>query len=311
MSGLEALHLAARSASPADFWFWAGGCALSAAAAAWFLVRSLKRIRLIEDTPTSRVRSAAQGYVELSGTVDVLAGPPIIAPLTGTPCAWYRYRVERRAKAGEKGRLRWTTVASGVSHDLFLLRDETGRCVVDPEGAEVLARTRQTWYGSAPLPRRPPPMQGRWFHRGKYRYTEHRLHPGETLYAAGWFRTEDAQADTGLREAVAVLLRAWKRNPDKALQAYDHNRNGRFELDEWEAVRRAARREVLRRRAEAARGPRVHLLARPTDGRPYLLSALPEALLVRRYRRAGCAAFVALAVFGTTAAWLLLARFTA
>ena len=53
---------------------------------------TLARKRLIEDTPTSRIRSAPQGFVELAGVAGVFEGEPIIAPLTQRPCCWYRYR---------------------------------------------------------------------------------------------------------------------------------------------------------------------------------------------------------------------------
>ena len=86
----------------------------------------LRRVRHIEDVPTARVRSAPQGYVELIGRAHAMDGEPIIAPLSQTPCCWYRFRVER---ADGKD---WRTVDSGVSDGIFLLRDETGECVVDP-----------------------------------------------------------------------------------------------------------------------------------------------------------------------------------
>ena len=43
--------------------------ALAAAAvySLWYTIKAWARNRAIEDTPTSRIRSAAQGYVELNG----------------------------------------------------------------------------------------------------------------------------------------------------------------------------------------------------------------------------------------------------
>ena len=51
------------------FKFWLTIIGLSAAAvySFWYTFKSWSKNRLIEDTPTSRVRSAAQGYVELAG----------------------------------------------------------------------------------------------------------------------------------------------------------------------------------------------------------------------------------------------------
>lgn len=55
----------------------------------------------MEDTPTSKLRSAAQGYVELSGYGALLEGAPIIAPLTGLTCTWYSHEIEERRRSGK------------------------------------------------------------------------------------------------------------------------------------------------------------------------------------------------------------------
>ena len=47
----------------------------------------MRRARLMEDTPTSKIRSAAQGYVELSGRVRMPEGVSIRCPLSDTGCA--------------------------------------------------------------------------------------------------------------------------------------------------------------------------------------------------------------------------------
>ena len=56
---------------------FAAGCAY----ASWRTWRHVSHIRLIEDTPTAKIRSAPQGYVELEGTGKLMDGPPIIAKL--------------------------------------------------------------------------------------------------------------------------------------------------------------------------------------------------------------------------------------
>ena len=64
---LAPLRQWAAGADPDGFWWL---CTLLAAAtlgSGWLGFRRLKRARLIEDTPTQRLRSAAQGYVELEG----------------------------------------------------------------------------------------------------------------------------------------------------------------------------------------------------------------------------------------------------
>src|SRR5688500_10249306 len=61
---------------------------------AW--MASYRRFRQVHDVPTSRVASAAQGYVELLGRAAQIANAPIVSPLTSLPCCWYRYQIDRR-----------------------------------------------------------------------------------------------------------------------------------------------------------------------------------------------------------------------
>jgi len=89
----------------------------------YYAFRCFVRMRIIEDTPTAKIRSAHQGYLELSGTAQSMAGEPLLAPLSGTPCCWYRFKIEKR---GDKN---WRTVESDTCDSLFQLQDSTGLCL--------------------------------------------------------------------------------------------------------------------------------------------------------------------------------------
>ena len=95
---------ALRTAAPADFWLWVGGgCAYLLWAARTAFVALTYR-RLIQDTPTTRLRAAAQGFVEVSGTARLFEGEPVLAPLTNRPFGGRLRRAfpqDRMAKAGE------------------------------------------------------------------------------------------------------------------------------------------------------------------------------------------------------------------
>lgn len=52
-----------------------------------------KRVRTIADVPTSRIASAAQGYVELFGRASVDRDNLVASPLSGVSCIWFRYWV--------------------------------------------------------------------------------------------------------------------------------------------------------------------------------------------------------------------------
>jgi hypothetical protein len=292
---------------PADYWLM---LALLAALGAAGFVRGFRWwrwARLIEDTPTSRVRSAAQGYVELIGTGRRMPGAPVIAPLSRRPCTWWRYTVERRSR-DSRSRTRWSVVSRGVSDALFLLEDGTGQCIVDPEGAEVLPQATDTWYGSTPLPEAGPPVH-RGFRGlgGEFRYRESRMHDGDPLYAIGWFRTEGGVLPGAAGEDVAALLRDWKKDPAALLARFDADGDGILTLAEWEQARAAAHEQVMEQRRREAARPGVHVLARPTaSGRPFLLAAGDAGQLARRYRWQSAGGLALFLVAVVSLAWLLL-----
>ena len=98
--------------SSLEFWLAAGALATIAVVTFIGAFIHLHRARLIEDVPTSLIRSASQGYVELQGIGRLLDGPVIAGPLSGKRCTWWSYRVEERG--GGKDR-RWITRDSAAS----------------------------------------------------------------------------------------------------------------------------------------------------------------------------------------------------
>lgn len=270
-------------ALPGDEFVWACVATLAVALVGLFYgFQQLRRARLILDTPTSRIASAAQGFVELEGEGDWLPGPEIRCPLTGTRCVWWEYRVEQRTR-DSRNRSHWKTLVHAVSDDLFLMRDASGECIVDPHGAKVRPGLRRRWQG---LGRRPAqvPEKTPWISFGAYRYTESLLRIGDPLYALGHFRTQHGQAIVDEQSDLRDLLAEWKRDQGELLRRFDTNQDGQIDLEEWESVRRAALEEVRRRQVEDAVQPDLNVLSRPTDGRPYLLSAQPQSTLIRRKR---------------------------
>jgi hypothetical protein len=80
----------------------------------------------------------------------------------------------------------------------------------------------------------------------------------------------------------------------------DVNKDGRVDQKEWDAARRMAQKKVRDAHVQrAVETPDLHVLGRPRDGRPYILSGVPQADLIRRWRwsSAGCLALAAAAAF--------------
>lgn len=95
--------------------------------------RVLQRKRLILDTPTAKVRSAAIGLVELNGQA---VGPSTISsPITQRPCFYYRTSLWKEVGSGKNRH--WEQKVDERFHVLFYLKDPTGMVLVDPDGAEM------------------------------------------------------------------------------------------------------------------------------------------------------------------------------
>lgn len=226
---------------------------------AW--IANYRRSRIIDDTPTSRVASAAQGYVELAGTSQRDSGSPVVSKVMHLPCCWYRYEVQRRT-----GDNKWEHVESGESDDPFLLVDATGKCFIDPDGAEIMTSHKQS------------------VTRDDYRYTEWLLFPEDPLYAIGEFMTiGGAAAELDFTADVKALLEEWKRDQPKLVERFDLNNDKKLDMKEWELARAAAKREIEKRHREIRTTEGVHLLQKPKDKRLYLLSNLDPDKLARKY----------------------------
>ncbi len=135
------------------------GFAATATYSFWYGFKAWRENRMVEDTPSSRVRSAAQGYVELTGHGVAGPGHESHGPLTRKPCTWWRYKIEERSSTGRSRG--WSTVDSGTSESPFILDDGTGQCLIDPRGAEVFPAAKDVWYGATVWPEvRIPDGQG-------------------------------------------------------------------------------------------------------------------------------------------------------
>lgn len=240
---------------------WLICTALVAVLSVFIWASALRRARAVADTPTSRIVSAAQGYVELRGAGKAHAAP-LHSPLNGLPCLWFRYRIERKNSENK-----WLQESSGESDDPFILDDGSGECLVDPEGAEMLITRKESWT------------------RGDRRYTHWLLIERDPLYALGQFSTRGgAHVHIDTDEDVKALLAEWKKKPEELLARFDLDKNGELDMREWDLARRQARREADSGIRELRAVPEVHIMHRPADGRMYLISDLDPDSLASRYR---------------------------
>ncbi len=228
---------------------------------AWML--SLRRMLAIGGTPTSKIASAAQGYVELVGRAVAHPGGALRSRYSLLPCVWYQYTIEQRERDGK-----WHQIESGRSDDSFLLDDGSGLCLIDPENAEVLPRNTETL------------MKG-----SDWRCRESLILPREQVYAIGQFSTIGGEnADLNLEQDVSELLSTWKRNKPDLLARFDLDKDGQIGEKEWMLARAQARREVRKTHTEIRTQPGTHMLHQTTDGRLFLISNIDADKLEWRYK---------------------------
>ena len=268
--------------------------------------------RIFQPAPLSPDRGRAHGAGALCATglrrthrdSGRDAGGPIIAPPTQTWCCWYAYNIEERS--GKNG---WRSVQSATSDDLFLLRDGTGQCVIDPEGAEVDSTHRRTWFGNLSslgvpgmhrlerdfgvglkVASKVLNYSGAFLEQG-YRYTERVILEGEPLYAIGRFHSlDDSDFSESERARMGELLREWKAHPETLRERFDRNRDGVIDQQEWEQARAAARKQAKEELAEARKNTHVHVLRKPR-GRIFLIANREQPKLIRRLRWRAMAGF--------------------
>lgn len=241
-------------------WLWCLGSMAVISLFAWY--SALHRLRTISGTPTSRIGSAAQGYVELIGRGKVYEAP-ILSRYSNLPCLWCRYKLERR-RGDNKG---WHTEESGENSAPFIIDDGTGKSVVDPQGAEILTRHKDSWT------------------LGDRRYTEWRLLDIDLIYTLGEFKTVGGSNTTLTHEElVKQVLSEWKIDNDNLMKRFDLNNNGVLDMQEWMLARQAAKREAEKRLNEALAEPDTNFMLQPHDGRLFLISNLDQDKLALRYK---------------------------
>jgi len=275
----------------------------------WQAIKAMRAGRAVRDTPTSRVRSAAQGYVELNGRGRPLAGAQTRGPLTRLPCTWWSFKIEELNQGSR--RRSWNVISSDVSQTPFLLDDGTGTCIVDPRGAQVFGAQKTTWYGDSAQPLVHIPagtliekIVESVFH-GRYRYTELRLGVDSPLYAIGAFRSVGGVQAADVEGDLMRVLRAWKQNQPALLRRFDINRDGSIDAREWEAARAAARAQVQREEQQRPVAPVQNVLEDPGDGRDFLLAQDDAANLERRFGRRVAACLCGFVVGAGALGWYL------
>lgn len=186
----------------------------------------LKAFRVISGTATSKIASAAQGFVEIVGQV-VKTGTELRTPYSNLECAWYRHILEEKRIDSETRSVSWHLISEETSHLPISVSDGSGEnvflipnkmlCLNIP--GTVRIENDSTFFGI-----------------GDYRHTEYFLKEGDQVLINGAFATFTLN---GLRAARHLLGIASELEQIKDIQktlryqvAQQLGLNGKTQIDE-------------------------------------------------------------------------------
>lgn len=155
-------------------------------------LRAFTKKRLIENIPTSKIRSIAMGLVEVYGEV-IPAQKPLKSPFSAMDCVYYNYKIQEHRSSGKHSY--WATIKKGERASRFYLKDNTGSVLVDPEGADIAISKDNTF--DSHLGKDPPKevkkfldssgisFEGFLGMNKQMRYSESFIEPKDKLYVLG------------------------------------------------------------------------------------------------------------------------------
>lgn len=227
--------------------------------------RDFRLRRLMQNTPTSRIRSMPMGLVEVAGTVEPRSN--VTAPFSGRPCVFWEVDISTYS------RNRWIVVHTKASGQPFYLRDETGVAMVYPQGAqcrlnagieeECAGIMLPEFYAQYMSEQRL--ALGALWRAGRMRFRERTLQPGQPVYVLGTampraqsisISDDEVLQATGTEDLRANPLRQRDRESVAVIRRGDHERT--FILSQT-SERDLTLTLGLRTMAELAGGPLLTL----------------------------------------------------
>lgn len=281
---------------PEEFWLLMVVSIVACPFSFSWMIRWYHDARKMENIPTAKIRSAAQGYIELIGQSLLMDGPKIISPLTGKSCVWYHCKIEKEVISRNPqgfSTSHWSTVEEQTSDELFLIKDETGQCVIDPDDADVITIHKRTWYK----------------YSENRRFTEALLLENEALYAIGLFKSVSDIERRNIKERSAELLKSWKQNQSELLHRFDSNRDGKIDQDEWQRARNTAQWQIKQEYKQQTKMEQLHVLTNsPHSDQRFILSNISEKKLIKKYKLKALLALIGFFSSGSLAIWAVNTR---
>lgn len=257
-------------------WKTAGGIGLICAGALIFSY-SLVLVhykRMMENTPTSKVRSVAMGMAELEGRTKRYYD--LRSPHTNTKCIYYQCTYKRRVHTSKGSKWRIEKILnSGLLP--FYLEDSTGLILVRPKGALMLIdKNRQDFWGGQ------SPWLSADLQDKNRKICESIIAEGAKIYVLGSANTQKVGPD--FKQQLVERLRKLKSDPD-SLAAYDANNDGHIDEQEWDTARKDMETMVLADSLANGKTPDHQIvIEKSRSGMMPFMIADSEAAIIRKLR---------------------------
>lgn len=201
------------------------------AIALWF--RSLKKKRLIENVPTSKVEGVFIGLTEVKG--DSECDSPLTSYLAGVTCVHYNFSVQEHwrrtvsytdsdGKRRTKTESGWKTVRSDDVRCPFFVRDETGAIRIDPHKAQMQGDSvfSQTVTRGHRLYYQKGPRYSVANSTGRRRFTETAVQVDKRLYVMGTAKLREDIVEPEIRhDPDAAMFLISTRGEEQIVRGYN------------------------------------------------------------------------------------------
>lgn len=195
-------------------------------------LKNFRKKNLIEDIPTSKVRSIAMGPVELQGKARGIY--KLVSPYAKMECVYYIDSVEVLIK--DKEGSRWKEVSRICSNLPFYLEDDTGRVIVNPLFVDFHFEPRFTTFDNSSMHDR---RIREWF-----------ILDRESVYLMGTAQSTKNIAQE-FKAKFDEALRKLK-NDKENLMRFDANKDGVIDVFEWDNAAEQVKQELLEKELAAA-----------------------------------------------------------
>ena len=182
----------------------------------------MKRKKLMESIPTSKIRSLAVGLAEIYGKATTTSDSKLIrGPFSNEECIMCKVVIQERDRWSKYQR--WHTLRTGTFSTKFMVEDETGMVQVDTTDAELdipLSFQYNSGFGNNPpehiikfLMKNKIDFEGFMGVNRALRYLEYAIKPGDKIYVLGRADDNPFVEDGSAQHGVVDIMMQKSKNP--------------------------------------------------------------------------------------------------